>query len=470
MPNNETFQRLITRILLTGPASIPYKSLMIMTSRQRSFAAVVSAFLLFAVSGCVSTEKRYQKGQKLESQGRLEEAAQRYITVLSKEPGREDARQRLADMGPRMIEDYLDRAKADEADGLYEGAVASILRIDGLRARTEQVGVVLPVPDDYARFRLDMVDAAVTSLSRQGEELESAANWPGALQKYEQMVPYPLASEQRLRLDEARARVHLRWAGQDMEHASFRSAYTHAQSALDIYGPDSPAGAEGRAIQKAALDAGTRTVAVLPFWAEPRAADRAPRGMEGRLYDALLYEHMDKPPLFVGPIDRGEIFREMTRLRVRSGAIPLQTAALVGQALRADFVVVGWLESYVEEDGVPEETLRKVPLRRDRTKLEGYTEKKYTAKLTGEAIFQVVDPATRKVVEEQTVSASVSAPFRRAYYEGDYTTLDLSRDERALFDKEAWLRADEELQAKLAGQLAAKIGADIFDRVLRYVR
>ena len=439
-------------------------------ARQRSFAGVVSLLLLCAVIGCVSTEKRFQKGQKLESQGRLEEAAQRYITVLAKEPGREDARQRLADTGSRIIADYWDKAKADEADGLFEGAVAAILRIDGLRGRTEQVGVVLPVPDNYAGFRLDMVDAAVKSLTRQGEELESAGNWPGALQKYEQMLPYPLASDQRQHLDEAMARVHLRWAGQDMENASFRSAYAHAQSALDLYGPESPAGAEGRAIQKAALDAGTRTVAVLPFWAEPRAADLAPRGLEGRLYDALLYEHMDKPPLFVGPIDRGEIHREMTRLRVRSGAIPLPAAASVGQALRADFVVLGWLESYVQEDGVPEEIQRKATLRRDRAKSDAYTEKKYTVKLTGEAIYQIVDPVTRKVVEEQTVSASVSAPFRRAYYSGDYATLDLGRDERALFDKEAWLKAEGELQGKLADQLAAKIGASVFDRVLRFVR
>ncbi len=434
-------------------------------------AGVACSLLLLAVVACVSTEKRFQKGQQLESQGRLEEAAQRYISVLSREPGREEARERLADIGSRMIGDYLGRAEADGSAGRFEGAVASILRIDSLRARTEQVGVVLAVPDSYARFRTEMVDGAVASLTRQGEELESAGNWPAALGKYEQMLPYPLAPDERRLIDEARARVHLRWAGRDMEQASFRSAYAHAQSALDIFGPESPSGSEGRAIQKAALDAGTRTVAVLPFWAEPRAADNAPRGIEGRLYDALLYEHLDKPPLFVGPIDRGMIHREMTRLRVRSGAlIPSQAAASVGQALRADFVVVGWLESYLEEDGVPEEIPRQAPLRRDRTKTDGYTEKRYTVKLSGEAIYQVIDPVSRKLVEERTVSTSVSAPFRRAYYSGDITSLDLDRNERALFDREAWRRAEEELQAKLAGQLAAKIGAGIFDRVLSTVR
>ncbi len=376
----------------------------------------------------------------------------------------------MAEVGTKVIDDYLNEARANEADGYFENAVAAILRIDGLRARTEQVGVAIPVPDDYADFRLDMVDAAVKSLFRQGEDLERAGRWPDALRRYELMLPYPLDPEQRLRVDDARARVFLQWAGQDMETASFRAAYQHAQNALEIYGPDSPAGAGGRTIQKAALDAGTMTVAVLPFWAEARAADRAPRGLEGRLYDGLLYEHMDKPPLFIGPIDRGAIHREMTRLRVRSGEISLQTAGAVGQALRADFVVVGWLESYLQEDGVPEESARKAPLRRERDKYAAYTEKKYTVKLTGAAIYQIVDPATRKVVEEQTVAADVSAPFRRAFYEGDYTTLDLSRDERALFDKEGWLKAEEELQAKLVGQLAEKIAASIFDRVLRFVR
>lgn len=455
---------------MTSEACFPYNSLMIMTTGKRLVVAVVSLSLLGAVVGCATTEKRYKKGQRLEGQGRLEEAAQRYIAVLVKEPGRADARQRLAEAGAKVVDDYLNEARANGADGYFENAVAAVLRIDGLRARAEQVGVAIPVPDDYADFRLDMVDAAVRSLFRQGEDLERAGRWPDALRRYEQMLPYPLDPGERLRVDDARARVFLQWAGQDMETGSFRAAYQHAQNALEIYGADSPAGAEGRALQKAALDAGTRTVAVLPFWAEPRAADLAPRGLEGRLYDALLYEHMDKPPLFVGPIDRGAIHREMTRLRVRSGEIPLQTAVAVGQALRADFVVLGWLESYVQEDGAPEEIARKAPLRRDRAKFDAYTEKRHTVKLTGEAIYQIVDRVSRKVVEEQTVEAGVSATFRRAYYEGDYTALDLSRDERALFDKENWLKAEEELQAKLVGELAKKVASGVFDRVLRYVR
>jgi len=455
---------------LTGSTPFPYNSPMIMNMKPRPFSAIVSVFLLMALVGCVSVEKRYKKGQELESKGRLEEAAQRYITVLTKDPGMEDARQRLADVGARLVDDYLARAQADEADGLFENAAEAIARIDSLRGRTSQVGVTLSVPDDYADFRRDMIDAAVTSLFRQGEDLENAGNWPEALRRFERMLPYPLSPDQRLRVDEARGQVLIRWAEQDMARGSFRSAFAHAQSAMEILGPDSGTGAEGRAIQKAALEAGTKTVAVLPFWADPGAGNRAPRGIEGRLYDTLLYEHMDAPVPFVGPIDRGAIHRELSRLRVRSGEIPSQTATLVGLALNADFVVVGWIESYIHEDGVPEEIARKAPLRKDRAKYDAFTEKKYAVKLTGEVMYRIIDPVSRRVVAEETVAATASAQFRRAFYDGDYTTLDLSREERMLFDKEAWLRAEEELQAGLVNKLAERIAASVFERVLRFVR
>ena len=455
---------------MTGPAPFPYKSHMIKNMNPRPFSAIVSVFLILAVAGCVSVEKRYKKGQELESKGRLEEAAQRYITVLTKDPAMEDARGRLAEVGARLVEDYLAQARADEADGRFESAAEAITRIDSLRSRTSPVGVTLAVPEDYADFRRDMYDAAVASLFRQGEDLEKSGNWPEALRRYERMLPYPLSPDQRLRVDEARGEVFLRWAEQDMATGSFRSAFARAQSAMEVLGPDSRTGAEGRAIQKAALEAGTKTVAILPFWVDPGAGNRAPRGIESRLYDTLLYEHMDAPVPFVGPIDRGAIHRELSRLRVRSGEIPSQTATLVGLALNADFVIVGWIESFLQEDGVPEETARKAFLRRDRSKADAYTEKRFTVKLTGEVMYRIIDPASRRVVDESKVAATASAQFRRAYYDGDYTTLDLPREERALFDKEGWLRAEEELQAGLVDKLAERIAPHIFERVLRFVR
>jgi tetratricopeptide (TPR) repeat protein len=437
---------------------------------SRTFTAVVSVLLAGVMAGCVSTEKRYRKGQELENQGRLEEASQRYIAVLAKEPGREDARRSLEDVGARLIDDWFARARGDGAAGRFEEAVSSIRHIDGFRDRAGQVGVTFAVPEDYRDFRRHMIDSAVAALFRQAEEREAAGNWPGAAERYDRLRSYALSPEETLRVDGARARVLIRWAEDDMARGAFRAAYGHAESALGGIGPDSEAAAAARSIQKAALDAGTMTVAVLPFWAGPGAGPGTPRGLENRLYDALVFERLDKPVPFFGPIDRGAIHRELDRRRVRSGDIPDRTAAAIGQALGADFVVVGWLEDFRQEDGAAQETARKAPLRRDRAATATYTERRYTVKLTGEVVYRILDPATRKTVEEETVSADVSAPFRRASFDGDPATLDLSREERALFDREAWRRAEEELEDELVDRLAGKIASGLFERVLRFVR
>ncbi|MBP7706797.1 MAG: hypothetical protein KA243_06060 [Candidatus Aminicenantes bacterium] len=240
--------------------------------------------------------------------------------------------------------------------------------------------------------------------------------------------------------------------------------------ALALVPPGGDAAETARSLQKAALDAGTRTVAVLPFWADPGVGPGTPRDLEDRLYDALVFERLDKPVPFVGPVDRGAIHREMDRRRVRDGDIPDRTAAAIGLALRADFVVVGWLDRFRQEDGAVQETPRKAPLRRDRTAAATYTERRYTAKLTGEFVYRILDPVTRRTVDEETVSAEVSAPFRRASFDGDPATLDLSREERALFDREAWRRAEEELEDELVDKLAERIASGLFERVLRDVK
>jgi len=441
-----------------------------MIRKKRNFFAVLTLALVFALINCTSVEKRYKKGQEMESKGRLEEAAQRYIKVLAKDPSMQDARVRLEDVGAQLINTYLEQAHAYESTGAYESTVSALNRIDSLRRRTSQVGVVLSVPDGYEDFRQEMIDAAVASLFEQGEYNEQTGNLAEALRKYERLRAYPLSSAQARRADEARAGVHIKWAEQDLGRAYFRAAFGRAQKALDILGPDSEIGNKALQLQKAALEAGTRTVAVLPFWASVRAADEAPRGMESNLYDTLLYEYLSEPVLFVAPVDPGAIHRELRRLRIRSGEITRQMASMVGLTLNTDFVVIGWMESYSFEEGNPEEIEHRVPLRRDRSTQVTYVERKYNVEMTAEVIYQVIDPTASRVVGEETVVAKVSGRFRRGHYDGDYTTLDLSREERRLFNKEEWLRAEEEMETLLSNKVAERIAASIYNRILLFIK
>lgn len=443
---------------------------MMIIKKERKFLVVFSLILVFALMDCASVEKRYRKGQELESKGRLEEAAQRYIKVLTKDSTMEDARLRLKDVGSRLIDTYIEQAYAFKSSEAYENAVSSLNRVDSLRRRSGQVGVVLPVPEGYEDFRQEMIDAAVVSLFFQGEEAENAGNWAEALRRYDRLRAYPLSPEQVQRADQSRARVHIRWAEQDMARAYFRAAFGRAQKALEILGPESELGGNALEIQKMALEAGTRSVVVLPLWSSTIVEDAAPEGIARDLYDVLLYEYLPQPVLFVAPVDPGAMHRELRRLRVRSGEITRQTAAMVGQNLAADFVVIGWLENYLRDEGVVEEKVNRARLRRDRSTYVNYLERKCTVKLSADVLYQVIDPSSSRVVDEETVRADVSGQFRRCTFDGDYTTLDLTRSERMLFNKEEWLREEEELEEKLLDAVAARMADHIYERILRWIK
>jgi tetratricopeptide (TPR) repeat protein len=439
--------------------------------KKRKFHLILSLFLVFALMYCVSAERRFKKGNEMENKGRFEEAARYYIKVLEKDPTWEEAPQRLENVGSQAIEILLNQAYAFKSAEAYEDVVVVLNRIDDLRRRSDKVGVMLPVPSDYAGFRKEMIEAAIISLFKQAEHLEQTGDWAEAIKKLERLKRvYPLSPAQNQRADQARARVFIKWAEQDLAGEYFRAAFDHAQKAIDILGPDSTSGANALEIQEAALKAGTRTVAVLPLWSSKRIADEVPRGMMRELYDVLLYEYLSDPVLFIAPADPGRIHREIRRLRLRDSEITRQMAARIGQNLYTDFVVIGSVETYQQEEKILQEKEHKVRLRSDKSLLASYIVQKYTVKLTAEVSYQIIDSIMRRVVDNKTVNTKVSDQFRRGIYDGDYTNLDLSRSERELFNREDLHLAEQELEDRLIDKLAESLVDSIYERIIRLIK
>jgi tetratricopeptide (TPR) repeat protein len=417
--------------------------------KKRIFLSALSLLLVFAFNSCVSVEKRFKKGEQMENKGRFEEAARHYIKVLAKDPTFEDARQRLENVGARAIDIFLEQAYAYESAKAYEEAVRILKRVDNLRRRAQKVGV----------------------LFNQGEYSEQVGDWAEALRKYERLKSlYPLSPAQNLRADQGRARVYTKWAEQDLAREYYRTAFGHAQKAIDILGPGSGPSITAQEIQRIALTAGTRIVAVLPFWSSERVEDEAPRGIERELYDILLYEHLSEPVPFVAVADPGIVHRELRRLRLRDKLLSRNMAVRIGQNLNTDFVVIGTMESYLQEEKDLQEKAHKVRLRSDKSTFTTYLEKKYTVKITVEVKYQIIDSLRRRVIEEKTVNTSASDKFRRGYFDGDHTTLDLSRSERRLFNTEEWRRAEKKLEDKLIDKVAERLADSIYKRILRLIK
>lgn len=428
---------------------------------------------LLLAAGCVSTQERYDQAEDLTAQGRYAEAARYYVKVLEKDPDWPDARERLEEVGARAVEAYLAEAEAAQAEGHYAGALGVLDRLDALRADAVGVGVTLDVPEGYAAFRDALADAALVAAVHDGEAAERRGDWAAALAAYERATAYTGDPDRRADLRRRQARVHLIWAGREADAGHYRAAFDRAGQVFDLLSPGHPLADDAHVLQEDALAAGTRRVAFLPFWQTEAVEREAPPGLLTDLNDVLLYEYWTAPVAFVAPANPVDVGRELRRLRYDRTVITRRQAAEIGRVVEADYVVVGEWTGLVRTERNVKETVRRAPLRGRASTIGGrtdttYVEQRLTLELDGTVVYRIIDPLSRRVVDEGRVSAEASDRFTRAVYAGDYRTLDLSGSERSLFEDAERLAA-EDLVNDLVDEMAARLADRIFDRLLRQI-
>lgn len=440
---------------------------------RRFLVTLLSGVVLVGAAGCVSTQKRYDKAQDLELQGRFAEAADYYIRVLEREPGWEGALERLQEAGTRAVEGYLAEAEAARLEGRYDEALGVLDRLDALRAEAADVGVALQVPVTYASYRESLAESAIEALLRRGERAEQAGDWPEALQAYERAVRYTDDPVRRAAFAGLQAGVHLRWAEQDLDGERYQAGFEHAGHILDLVPPEHPLADRALVLQDEALEAGTRIVAFLPFWRTEDVARGAPAAVVQDLNDVLQYDHWSAALPFVAAADPVEMRRELRRLRYDRTVITNRQAAEIGRVVGTDYVVVGEWTAFVRKERNLKEETRRARMRgragtvggsRDTT----YVEQRYTLAFEATLAYRIIDPHTRRQVDQGTVEADVSGRARRGVFAGDYRDLDLSGVQLGLFEDEE-RQAVEELSAELVDALALRLADRVYDHLLRLI-
>ncbi len=416
-------------------------------------------------------EKQFEKGLMMEQEGRFEEAAIYYIKVLKREPTWEEARERLKDVGSRSVDILIEQAYAHKSAGAYEQAAQVLFRVDDLVLRAKDVGVILPLPQDYNEFRQEMVDHAVESVFRRALQAEKNKNWHKAVREYDHLKRnYPLSSAQVHRVNQAVARVFTHWAEQDYAQGHYMAAFNHSQQVVDIFGPEDPISQNALKIQKAALNAGTLSVAVLPFELFERTEDEALPEIENELYDILMYEYLSKPVPFVAVVDVGRVHREVRRFHIKEKHLIPGMASRIGNSLGTDFVVFGKISSFSRKEVILDETERRVKIKNNPASSKIYLEQRYRLILTASVEIHLISSRRGRVMDKETITSEVKNKFRRGIYDGDPHQLDLSLSEQKLFDREQLYRAEQRMVDRLIDVLARHISETIFDEVLRYVR
>ncbi len=390
--------------------------------------------------------------------------------MLEKESDWDDARDGLLRVGTIAIDNYIDKANEQEETGEYDEAIKTLDAMDDMRADALGVGVTLSVPSDYDEYRERLSESAIVSLIRRGERAEDEGDWEEALKTYERVQDrYKLSVDQEEEMLLARARVHTRWAEQEIEQGHYRRGFDRAADAIIVLGEDHPRAGSAFDLQDRAIEEGTRYVAFLPIGQTDDVADAAPGGLLDEIDDLLQYDYWANPPLFVAQTDPVQMRREMRRLRYDDRLITRAEASNIGNVLDADYVVILQAVQFKFEERRMREKTKKTETTGRNPQDTTYIEQSFTGELEAEIEYRIIDTDSRREVADGSANASASAKMKRGVYDGDYRDLDLSRNERKLFDEEELDLVLNELEDELIDDLTPQLADEIFEKILNQI-
>jgi tetratricopeptide (TPR) repeat protein len=424
--------------------------------------------LVVVTAGCASANKRYEQGQELEAEGRYIEAARKYIDALKKDRDHAEARERLQAVGPMAVGEFLESADLSVASGRQPDAADSYLRLEGFLNEMAAVGERPPLPEGYQARRRALFDEAITVLIEDGQEAEARAEWYAAERAYDRADRYYPSSEQVDILLDGLVRTHLGWCQSDLDEGRYRSAVQHADEAYALSGGNGSEAAEAALTLRAtAIELGTIPVAITPLWRTDDAARFLPEGFLAALNDEMELVAWTDPPMFIAVLEPREVRRAMRDNRYRAALLTAPEASRLGRYLGAHTVVTGDVEVFTITERDVREEIRTAEIKAGAPVqyLRRWGKLDYRLRMH----YTVVDPVTQRAVTERTVEVVESGEFERAVYDGDWTRLDLTRNERRWFDRdrqrEFELAIEEQLLVEAVLEFSTKVYRDLGRRV-----
>ena len=427
------------------------------------------------LSGCASTQSRFDQARAFEAEGRYAESAEQYVEVLEREPDWPEAREALVEVGPHAIESLL--AQAEEAVGgrAFERGLAYLDEAGDLHRAAAGLGIALPLPADFDASYAEMLDRTVEALRNEAGLAADAGDWPTAARALERAhdVRPPGSSDRRDLLIE-RAELYLMWGEALLTEGAPRAGFDVAARAITLVG--SGRLADGAAdLQVRAVSAGSRRVAFVPVQRTKTVDLDAPEGFVEDLEQILAVERWGAPPAFILPTSPIVLRRELRRRELEDLILATGEAAELGRAVNADYVVTVEIVSFASRERDREDEVKRARLRADRVIERGprdvnYVESSRVVEYEVEVAYRIVDTRTRRSVRDRTFSRRASTRVRTARYAGDHGDLELSGSTLKLFTGAVEREALEDLAFDLADQVAARLAERVYPDLLGLIR
>lgn len=437
-----------------------------LASYRSALPACLAAMVLV---GCgASASKRYEQGLELQRQGQYVEAAQKYIEALRKDPEFAQARTSLREVGPLAVADLHRSAIYAAESGRAPDAADGYLRLDGFLESAADVGEPLAAPADYPALRRETFDSAIELLIETGQVAAESGEWYAAMRSYERAERYFPNSGQVRQLLEGMIATQLGWCQFDLDRGRYRSALAHADHAYDLAAGSDPESARSALdLRASAIELGTIPVAVTPVWRTDDAARFLPDGFATALNDELELSAWSDPPLFIEVLDPREVRRALRDLRYHASLLSVPEAARLGRSLGVDAVLAGSIDLFtITERDVREELRNATTTGGDSVtylRRSGYLDYRLVLR------YDLVEPETRRRMRERTVELTESGRFERAVYDGDWRSLQLTRNERRWFEEDRQREFTMDIEESLLAEAVIAFGDQAYRDLGRMV-
>ena len=400
--------------------------------------------LLFA--GCRTIYDPFDAGKKSQKRGDHREAVDAYSEALANTPEWTEAQNRLRKSANEAISQRYETAKRLK-DPL--AAAETCLEIDRVIARGREANVGLEIPDDYPRFRRDLLDTAIETKRTRARELAARGKWRVAQRLIRQAgEDFHATTQQHRLLREDAVQIQLDRARKALAKNRYCDAQEILRDARKL-AAESHVSEDLRALEQRVADFAAKRVVVFPLWAPPEAGELPPGFLDDLNHS--LHAALQDTPAFLQVAPQTEITSWLRTNNLSRRSRSVASSANAGEDLKADLVVNAWLERMSSDESSL--TGRPIQARTREGEATEYTLLSGPCRIHCQVRFVVIDTATRKAVLDKTLNTVAKGRIERATFAGNIRTLNLNPAERRLFHLGGNRSTEDDLMRKAAQQL-----------------
>jgi tetratricopeptide (TPR) repeat protein len=392
---------------------------------------IIIAILTVFTFGCATSKSFYKKGQKLESAGLIQEAANNYYVALQKNRNNVDAQIGLKGSGQAVLNNFLQEFALAKGSGQKKAAIQAWDIAMDYNKKVEKVGVKLNVPDFYKQDYQSIKSLYLDELYEEGLALMDEEKYKEAEAKFTQISRLdPDFQDAKELLDLAYVQPLYEKGVAAFENEKYREAFGDFVKIEKR----SPNYRETGVLKNSALELGTFTIALLPFENSTPISN-----LESKIsaYSLEALTSVQDPFLKIVDRDHMQLILEEQKLGL-TGIIDENSAVTVGELIGAQAIVTGTVLGFEQQSGRPQSSARegyeqyKVK-QLDKETNKYYYETKYkktsykeftnSNRVTVSFQFKVISLKTGEVMLSKIVDKETSDSVNYGEYAGDLSLL-----------------------------------------------